>query len=321
MKKLSWNRIAILYENDTYGRDGALSLHKQSPEHLMCVSKLRPISVSNKGDVSLEQMNTVLDEIMLQNPVVEGVVLFASKQVAQKVLIAVENKGVTNVPLFILPESVGVQDDVFRLHGSIMEKTKGSLSVSLPYTEITSFTDYWMSLVTNMTMFAEKAGSNPWLNDVFAAVTNCERVPVSSCDPLTTEQAKLKFPVQPLHVKYVILAVHTMVKVLQQVYNDLCPNNSPNCLSEFKNKFKPYMMIDRMKDLTINFGTDFNSAVTTEPLTSSQYQVTFGNMSEPMSTSDHDIYHVYNYQKSSDVGNENDFNLLKVCMFFGNRER
>ena len=304
--------MTILYENNTYGRDSAHDLQEEARKELICVSQMLAITVSDNGDVSLDQMNAVLDEIMLQNPVTEGAVLFASKQVAQNILVAVNNKGVANVPLIILSESVGLQDDIFRLHGSILEKTKGFLSVSPSFTEITSFTDYWLSLFVNTTLFSEKAKMNPWLKGVFAAVTGCLQEP-SSCPALTVEQARLKFPTQPVYVKYAILAAHAMSSALNRLYTDLCESD---CLADFKNKFKRNMMIDQMKGLSIDFGSDF-PGVTVEPLTSTRYKVTFGTESNPISLSDHDVYDVYNFKRSPDSMDPSDFSLTKVGQYTG----
>ena len=310
MKELSWNRIAIVYEDDTYGRDGAISLHEHAETNLICVSKMFAISVTVDGDVSLVQINAGLDEIMLQSPVIEGVILFASKPVANKVLFAVDNKGVANVPLFILSESVGLQDDVFRSSGTILEKTKGSMSVSVAYTEVTSFTEYWLSLFTNQALFDANVGLNPWLYDVLADVTGCDQP--SSCSVMTAQEAESKFPKQSVYLKYGIVAAHTMAKALLQVYNKLCSETSNDCLTDFKNNFKPHLMTDEMKDLSVDFGTDFEPVVSVEPLTTTQYQLTFGNLSDPTSRSDQDIYQVYNYRQQPN-GGPNDFSLLEVC--------
>ena len=312
MKELNWNRIAIVFENDTYGRDCAMSLNAHAQQSFICVSNLLAISVSESGDVSLDQINAVLDKIMLQSPVTEGVFLFASKQVTNKVLIAVDNKGIAKVPLFILSEAVGLKGNVFLSSGSILQKTKGSLTLSMPYTEITSFTDYWLSLVTNMTMLTKKALFNPWLNDMFESVTGCNPSIMHSCQALTVEQAKDIFPLQPVYLQYSIIAAHTMAKALLQVYSDICISSSADCVSNFRDQFEPYMMVEKMKDISIDFGTNFNHAVSVEPLTSSQYKITFRNLSEPVTTSDHEVYQVYNYRKQSSNVRTEEFNLVKV---------
>lgn len=317
MQQLGWNRIAIVYENDTYGRDGAMSLDVLVQQHLICVSKMLAISVSDDGDVSLDQINAVLTEIMLQPPVIGGVVLFASKTVANKVLIAVDNRGVVNVPLFLLSESIGLQDDVFRSSGVILEKTKGSISVSAPFTEITSFTDHWLSLFTDMTLLEETAAVNPWLKDVLVAITDCDKI--SSCSDLTLQEAANKFPVQPVYLKYAILAAHTMSKALLQVYNNLCAGPPGDCLSDFTNKFQPNMMIKEMNGLSINFGSDFQPGISVQPLAGAEYQIKFGNASEPYFRSDHELYQVYNYRRRPS-GNKNDFGFLKVGSLTDNLE-
>ena len=307
MKELDWNRIAIMFEHNLYCKYCTESLIEQARQNLICISKQFAISVSNDGDVSIDQINSFLDEIMLQSPVIGGVVLFASKEVANKVLFAVDSKGIANVPLFIISESAGIREDVFMsASGTVMSKTKGSIVVSPPFTEITSFTEYWSLVMMNTTLLKEKVASNPWLLDVFVSIANCNPLSSPSCQGLTLEQVDTNFPSQPVYLKYGIIAAHTTAKASLQLYNKLCADNSTDCLADFRNKFKPYMMLEEMKNLVIDFWTDF-STFPVEPLTSSKYKMIFGNESEPVSVSNHEVYQIYNYRSRSD-----DFTLLKV---------
>ena len=315
MEELSWNRIAILFEDNTYCRSNANSLHDQAEDNHICVSKNLPISINEGGDVSLDQINTVLDQIMLHAPVVGGVILFAGKETANKVLFAMDKKGVDKVPLFILSETAGHTIDVFQSSGTILTKTKGSMSVSSPYTVISSFSDYWLSLVTDMVLFKENTVSNPWLNDMFESTMGCNPGETNSCQALSTEQARSQFPVQPLQVKYGILAAHTMAKASLHMYEDNCvgPFTVEHCLAELRGKFKPGMMIEQMQNISIDFGTDFHQTVVVEPLASSQFRMTFRDQAEPFLETDQEMYQVYNFQQVSSNDN-NDFDLVKVSL-------
>ena len=307
MKELDWNRIAIIYEDNLYCKSCIESLIEQAKQSLICVSKQFAISISSTGDVSIGQINSFLDEIMLYSPVIGGVVLFASKDVTNKVLLAVDSKGIDNVPAFIISESAGIRDDIFMSStGTVMPKTKGSMIVTPPYTEITSFSEYWSSLMMNITLLKEKIVFNPWLLDVFVSIANCDPLSVPTCQGLTQNQVESNFPMQPVYLKYSILAAHTLTKASLQLYKKLCSGNSTDCLAGFKKIFKPNMMIEEMDGLTVDFRTDFPT-VDVEPLKSSNYQMIFGNSSEPVSISYHEIYQVYNYR-----GVSNDFKLMKV---------
>lgn len=313
MKELTWNRIAIMHVDNSYSSHCAYSLKEEAQQNLICVSKMLAIHVTENGDVSIDQINALLNEIMLQSPVVGGVVLFANTVVANKVLFAVDGKGVENVPLFILSESVGLRSDVFlSSSGTVMPQTKGSMTVSVPYSEITSFTDYWLSLITNMTFLAERAASNPWLTDIFETLTGCNSA-VSSCQGLTLETAKSKFHTQPVYLQYTMLSAHTMVKALYQTYKKLCSSESTvDCINDFKHDFKPHMLLEEMRNMSIDFDTDFNSEAYVEPLSSSRYHMTFGNLPGPISRSDHEIYHIYNYRRVTSGASSDEFRLLKV---------
>ena len=309
MKELDWNRIAIMYEDNLYCKSCIESLVEQAQQNLICVPKQFPINISATGDISIGQINAYLDQIMLHSPVIGGVVLFASKVVTNKVLLAVDSKGIDNVPIFMMSESAGLRDDIFMsAQGTVMPKSKGSLIVSPPYTEITSFTDYWTSLIMNSTLLKEKVSLNPWLLDVFVSTANCNPLSEPACQGLPKAQIDSNFPIQPVYLQYGILAAHTMAKAALQLYNELCPSNSTDCVADFKKGFKPYMMIEEMKGLTVDVREDF-STVEVNPLKNSSHQMTFGNSAGPDTASHREIYQVYNYR-----GVSNDFKLMKVSL-------
>lgn len=319
MKQLSWNRIAIIYEENFYCQTCIQVLTKQLQENSICVSKQLVIKVSDDGDVSIDQINSILDDIMLQSPFIGGLILFASRNTANNILRAADNKGIADVPLFILSTSVGLENDVFlSATDTVLQKSKGSLVVSPPYFKVTSFSEYWLSLMTNITNLKKAAISNPWLTDVFLSVANCNPVSDPSCQALSFENAEYQFSMQPVYIRYGILAVHTMAKASFQLYNKICSENATNCLVQWKNDFKPYMMIDEIKSgLSVNFGTDFPE-VSVEPFTSSKYHMTFENFSEPLSVSDRELYQVYNYRKSPGGSRDEDFLLIKVSHYVYN---
>ena len=318
MRELGWNRIAIVYENETYGREAAFSLQQHAKKNLICISNMFAIGEPTHSVDTPDQIDAILDTIMLKSPIIEGVVMFGSKEIAGSVMRAVDNKGVDKVPLFILSESVGLKGDIFRSSGAILQKTKGSLVISAPYTEITSFSDYWLSLMTNITMLRDKINANPWLDKIYETVAGCSATSQSSaCGGLTSEQVEQTFPVQPVQLKYSILAAHVMIKALTQLYTKVCQGIAGDCLSYFKSQFKPHMMIDTMTDLSIDFGADFDQTVSVEPLTSSRYQLTFGNTPEPANTSDHNMYEIYNFKKAVSSGDGDGFSLSKVIQIIG----
>ena len=325
MKELHWNRVAILFEDTTYYRTNANQLQDKASENLICVTKKFPISMS-AGGVSLEQINSALDQIMFNDPaiggfepVIGGVILFAGKKTANIVLFAMDRKVVEQFPLFILTDTAELTSDVFQFSGKLLPHTKGSMKLSTPYTMISSFSSYWQELVTNIVIFKEHADVNPWLNDMFQSVTGCNPEKSQNCQPLTKDDAKKQFSVQPLHVKYGILAAHTMAKALLQIYDGICmgPLTREHCLAELRSAFKPGSMIEQMKNISINFATDFHERVPIEPLATSHFRMTFGDQAEPVVE---EMYEIYNFQQQS-VNDSDDLGLVKVSYVLKARVR
>ena len=313
MKALSWNRIGIIYENDIDANNCAFLLKHQAEENSICISKMNATIVSDSGDVFLQHIHRILDGFMANKSPIGGVVALGKKRIVHSILLALNNANMANVPLFILPKSVGLADDVCKSLGSgpIFTKSKGSLIMSPPYTEITTFTDYWLSLFTDMSLFEKHVASNPWLNNVFETHSRRKCYPaVNTCEPFDVGKASKELKIMTVEVKYALVAVHTMVKVLKQVFNKICSSDPSRCyVGYFKKQFSPHMMLTEMMNMTINFGTDFGVSV--EPLSSSKYEVTFGNSSEPVSQSDDEIYHVYNFRKHI----TGEFRFLKVSIY------
>ena len=294
MKELDWNRIGIIYEDDINGRNLAVSLQDLAQKQAICVSKSAAVQVNEFGDIYQNQINEALREILMSEPIIEGVVFFGSKKVARNVLDRSSNQfDIAKIPAFILPKSVELDLRVFHSVGSdsVLTKTKGSLIVSPPYSEIVTFTEYWKSLFTIMALFKKNAKLNLWLNDVFEEYSNSKCNPKATfCNAFTLKQVEEQFKMQSVHVKYGIIAVHTIAKALEQVYQKHCKTGLAGCLK----KIKPSFVLDEMNGISVDFGKDFNFSV--QPLATSKYTINYGRSSESMELSSNEIYQVYNFR-------------------------
>ena len=120
-------------------------------------------------------------------------------------------------------------------------------------------------------------------------------------------------------MKYGILAAHTMAKALLQIYDGICmgPLTREHCLAELRSAFKPGSMIEQMKNISINFATDFHERVPIEPLATSHFRMTFGDQAEPVVE---EMYEIYNFQQQS-VNDSDDLGLVKVSYVLKARVR
>ncbi|KAL3837211.1 hypothetical protein ACJMK2_022582 [Sinanodonta woodiana] len=332
--RLEWNRIAIVYENDTYGIQAGTALKKVAGEKGICVSVFHSVTVDSQQAIDPNQINNILDSILLTtSPSVSGIVFIGSAEVANNLLTAASKRFLKSQVSFVFSDGIQVQESVLKNVGIVLEKSRGAFAVGSPRVIITEFEQYWLSLFRNTTLLLEESISNPWLLDVFQQKASC-RPGVSSCIGLNDIQLKTSFPTQPLYIQYAILSACVIARTFREVYNERC-TSSINCLKDIL----PGQMIEKIKSVTINFDTDFNWKIgslsgrnlrfvdnrgLTEELESSLYEV-FNFRKFPAMTGDFMFIKVGDYRKDgmhlninevrdySITGNENTWpNLSKA---------
>lgn len=252
MASLEWNRIGVIYENDTYGRIGAETLETASVSNKICVSKMYPITIDDSRHVDIAELRSIIDTIVVKSPSIHGVVYIGSKTVANKILQIVNSLEFTDLPIFLLSESTQLQLDVFQsTDGKILPKTKGSLVVSAPFSEVSDFKEYWNSLFKDLNTLNNAAKHNPYLHDVFRDYTGCD-VTRSTCTPMTDAQINEKASPQSVYVMYAVFATHTLVEAVKKVIESLC-NGKCSSFYHFKDNFEPSKVLEAMDNLVASY--------------------------------------------------------------------
>ena len=296
MLALEWNRIAIVYVNDTYGRVSAKMLQDHITKYNICVSKVNVIRIDESRRVEITEIKEILSSFVIQTPSIEGVVFFGDEVVANQVMRTFDGLMMTDAPIFILSES-SLDKDVFLSHaGSLLGKTKGTLALSLQKIEVPEFVKYWESLLSNKTALLAASENNPFLKDVFRHFTNCD-VEDESCMALSKDQ--IAATLSKLHyVHYAIFAAHTLVKAIQK-FNDTVCNGACNSIEKFKSYYQPYRLVEAMDGLSVSYDGIRASFKKDTP----NIQLAEGETE----------YEVYNFRKNPD--NNNEFTFVKVCRF------
>ena len=301
---LNWERMAVVYENTVY-KQIAAALNQQLKANSVSVPKFIEIGKHTSAIALRKRLQGLLEDILTYSPFIEAVVYFGCKHTATVLFQVVQAEQETNaayIPRFVLPETNAWDGDIFRYLGfDPLVAKHGPLIITPPYEEITCFSEYWFSLFTNMTQFDMVSTHNAWLNNVFALESEPHCNPkFKACLPFGANDADKKFSYQTLNVKYGIIAAHAMVKALKNIYDMACPADKSNCtLSEFKSVLnrRRGMLLNEMNNLEIHFGSDFN--VTAGPLTTSNYTVIFHDKTEPVYSSDNEVYEVYTFGEIS----------------------
>lgn len=293
MYELKWNRIAIIYVNDTYGRVGANMLHKYSEEYHICISKMDAIEIDDSRQIEAAKIREILNNYIILAPSIEGVVYFGNKEIAQQVMKIFEVIKMTDVPIFILSES-NLDTDVFKSEtGTLFSKAKGALAVSIPYIESSDFKMYWESLYTNKTALELAAVGNPYLKDVFRYYKGCDFETVN-CQALNEMEIAEKAS-QSVYVHYALFAAHTFIEVLTEYFGTSCSGGC-GTISDFKALFSPNHLVEAMNGLTFAYGGIQASFVESS---------TNAKLSEGRKK-----YEVYNFRK--DIRDGNEFTYVNV---------
>ena len=254
MKSLEWNRIAIIFVDDLYGRDVTSRLTARAKEESICISMIGTIPVDTSGDY----ISTLINDIIFgtkTRPSIYGIVYIGSSSFARSIFIALENTGFASVPIVMLSEGTNMQTSVFKhFSGSTIKSSKGSLVLAPSYTEVTEFTNHWRSIFTNKTYFEKEVATNPWLMDLYYDITGCDR---RDCEfkALTDSQYSSEFEKQILYVQYAILAAHALVKGARKLHDENC--QSSILCDAFKTDFRSGDLVDILKDIDIDLDKDF----------------------------------------------------------------
>lgn len=258
MKKLKWNQIAVVYENDTYGKDGEKQLRQEATSNDICIAESYEISVNLNG-ISFIAVKAIISGIKQKN--INGVVFFGNSGTANALLIASKDDIFSEHIQFIFSEAVDLKDDVFKSGGNIINNAKGSYIVSPPRLQMGEFATYWKSLFTNMTKFSIEGKTNPWLIDLFESYTNC-RPNISSistgCSPLSLDKIEARY-IESLSMSYAIRAALVMAKVLSEIFVFKCGSSQSGICPGFRETMinGTGMLISEMDELQVNFQSDF----------------------------------------------------------------
>ncbi|KAL3885110.1 hypothetical protein ACJMK2_025208 [Sinanodonta woodiana] len=292
-EKLGWTRFAIVYESIKYATESAYALKKAVEEIGICVSYSNVIHVTSSGDVNLNEISTVVEDIAIRSsPLINGVVFFGTASTAQLIIIKANSTFIPSLPIFFMSEGIGLNTKVFYDGNVFIWNALGSYAVSCPFRKITEFHTYWTSLFRNTSKLLEKSQSNPWLLDL------------NLCNGLTDIQIANVSIMHSVFTRYALLAAHTMSRTLVSVIKSSCDGNAQICPT-FLNSFQPIMMSEKLESLTFDTDKDFGWRV---PSLSEQFF--FNSSGEVVFLSDTPMFELYNLQKGNKTSNIVDYEKI-----------
>lgn len=292
--KLGQRNIAIIHESSTYQQRNAFDLFHAV--HGKSVAATIITTQFEDAERRWKVLYNIFRGFLSTKTKPEVVVFFGHQTVARNIFRVLDGAEFKNlyIKAFIFSATVGIDGEVFSQ--STNSGRKRAIFLSPPYKEIKSFSNYWISLFTNMTLFKSEMESLPLIKHVFKhhSATSCDPE-THQCPAFTLDYASDAFNFQPLSVQYGILASHIMIKLMMDISARICPINTM-CTKINKNR---HLMVQEMSHLTVDLAEDFNVPVL--PLSSSGFWLTYNGLHEPSASSTDEVYQVYIFRNDANT--------------------
>ncbi|XP_060570167.1 metabotropic glutamate receptor 7-like [Ruditapes philippinarum] len=184
MEALNWTYMAIIYDDDSYGRGGKDELLLQSKGLDVCFPVLIAVNTTYNNEIELE--TDIKDKIIGADVPISGVLVFGSSFLADLVLIVTEkvvknNKNVVH-PVFLFSEAGGY------IQGRHENISKGAFVLSPPKRVISSFQEHWTQIFTDTSKLYQEIESNSLIREVYTEIFNCtpaDTKEINTCRQLT----------------------------------------------------------------------------------------------------------------------------------------
>ncbi|XP_053408226.1 uncharacterized protein LOC128559766 [Mercenaria mercenaria] len=215
--------MAIVYDDDEYGRDGKEEILARSQGFDVCFPVFIPVDPTQSHVTKLE--TDISDKIIVADIPITGILVFGSSFLADLVLGATENviKKNPNVtrPVFLFSEAGGY------IQGQHTNISKGAFVLSPPKRIISRFREEWKGTFTDTTKLYQKIESNTWIRDVYKENFNCtlaETEGKNICRQISLLEFEEAIPVS-VYNQYAIQAAMVIAKVAKNVFGRACPSN------------------------------------------------------------------------------------------------
>lgn len=294
LEALNWTYMAIIYDDDSYGRGGKEELLEKSKGLDVCFPVLIPVETTNSNVIKLA--TDIRDKIISAEVPISGVLVFGSSFLADLVLVSTEKVVRSNAnmepPVFLFSEAGGY------IQGRHTNISKGAFVLSPPRRTISSFQEEWTNIFTDTSRLYQEIKSNALLRDVYSESFNCtlaETQDKNTCRQLTKREFEETVPIS-VYNQYAIQTTLVFANVIKNVFERTCPNKDicPKILDTHETPRDEFM-----KELSaipeINFD-NFGSFRDIEEFRDPDLIVNFLTSSEINLLGDFPQYEVYSHQ-------------------------
>ena len=218
MQQVNWTYVAIIHDDDTYGREAVDHLLSTSGQRYTCFPEVFPVDPQLPTDQMYQQIKRNVESLQTRPVPISGIVLFGGNRLGKMLLEVINGiyrpNSTYEVPKILASEGYwSVEQE--RL--DINNVTKGLFMATPPIRKIEEFEKQWMDLLGNITAITE----NQYLSDVYKLLKNCDLADQATvCAALTNAEVIVNFP-QPYVVQYAVQAAFSIARAIKGVYDSL----------------------------------------------------------------------------------------------------
>ncbi|KAK7473847.1 hypothetical protein BaRGS_00034898, partial [Batillaria attramentaria] len=295
--QIKWNYVAIVYDDDAYGRQAATQLKALAQDRDICVPVFAALPLDIKDTSFTEKVNSIRDDIDGGGTsVIKGVVFIGSVTSANKFVDLLDEQ--LNFARFVFSEGIGLQSSpLVDSSNQPFVLTKGAFAASPPYLPFPEVRNFWATIWENRTVFLSEARQNQWLANLYKQETNCQSIDNNQCwqNNLGTA-ASLGSTSQWLFEYYQVKAVAIFAHALKILHSDKCGGARGLCDS-LKNALRNNrrQIQDTLESMNVRLEAQFPSITAAFE---GQRSVRFDDRGEVVNSGQSDsLYDVYNFRR------------------------
>nr|KAG5689721.1 hypothetical protein BaRGS_006402 [Batillaria attramentaria] len=142
--QIKWNYVAIVYDDDAYGRQAATRLRALAQDRHICVPLFEALPLDHTSEVFDDRVKVITQQVTASTESdsrVKGIVFIGGAVTAKEFVERVDRSFVR----FIFSEGLGLQGSVLK----DVTRGKGALTASPPYLPLPEFKVYWSEMWNN----------------------------------------------------------------------------------------------------------------------------------------------------------------------------
>ncbi|XP_076467892.1 uncharacterized protein LOC143298804 isoform X2 [Babylonia areolata] len=230
--QLDWNYVAIVFEDDDYGRSMATDLRKMAEAKEVCVPVFASLRRTEDFDSITRKLST--DQI-------RGLIFLGGQLTFQQFLPILTNSRWSRSVQLILSEAVGIRTRVLWGRPADRLVTAGSLLTAPPLLPVPEFSLFWNKLWTNRTFF--QLQTNAWIQRYLQkTITECS-LSDEDCwakessfrsEQIVSAGSGSRQNAFSLYLGYQVKAAAVMMSLLKRVLEHSCGPNFQGLCPESK---------------------------------------------------------------------------------------